>query len=380
MSTNRRDFLRAAALAAGAATLRPEGAWAALEREFKPAPKKILILGGTGFIGPHQVNRALARGHEVTIFTRGRTNPDMFKGKVEQLIGDRANNLESLKGKKWDAVIDNSAESGATAPEWVTLSAEVLKDSVDQYYFTSTRSVYFDLSGVPATAAAPVKTEENSPTPPTARGREYGLGKAMAEKAAHKIMPGRVTVVRPGLIIGPGDDTDRFTYWPWRVARGGDMLAPGNGTDHVQIIDVRDLGDFAIKLVEDKTYGVFNGVGPQGGRPFKEFLELINKGVGGNPKLTWVDADFLIANGVQPYGTQMPVFQVMRGRTAGFARFDLTPELKAGLTFRPLEVTAKETLDWFRTLTDRPDGPTKGLKPEREKQLLELWRARKVGQ
>jgi 2'-hydroxyisoflavone reductase len=316
----------------------------------------------------------------VTIFTRGRTNPGMFKGKVAELIGDRANNLESLKGKKWDAVIDNSAEAGATAPEWVTLSAEALKDSVDQYYFTSTRSVYFDLSGVPATAAAPVKTEENSPTPPTARGREYGLGKAMAEKAAQRIMPGRVTVVRPGLIIGPGDDTDRFTYWPWRVARGGDMLAPGNGTDHVQIIDVRDLGEFAIKLVEDKTYGVFNAVGPDGGRPFKEFLELVNKGVGGNPTLTWVDGDFLIANGVQPYGTQMPVFQIMRGRNAGFARFDLKPEIKVGLKFRPMEVTAKETLDWFRTLTDRPDGPTKGLKPDREKELLALWRARKIGQ
>jgi nucleoside-diphosphate-sugar epimerase len=378
MTTNRRDFLRAAALAAGAATLRTDDAWALIARDLPPAPKKILILGGTGFIGPHQVNTALARGHEVTLFNRGKTNPEMFKGKVETLIGDRANNLESLKGRKWDAVIDNSAESGPTAPEWVNLSASLLKDSVDQYLFISTRSVYYDLSMVPATASAPTMSEENSPTQP-GRARSYGLGKAMAERKAQEIMPGRVTIVRPGLIIGPGDDTDRFTYWPWRVARGGDMLAPGDGTDHVQIIDMRDLDEFVIKLVEDKTYGVFNGVGPQGGRPFKEFLELINKGVGGNPKLTWVSTDFLIENKANPYGPELPVFQAMRGKNAGFARFDITPELKAGLKFRPLDVTAKETLEWFRTLTDRPNGPTKGFKPDREKQLLELWRARKVG-
>ncbi|HSL70788.1 MAG TPA: NAD-dependent epimerase/dehydratase family protein, partial [Longimicrobiales bacterium] len=296
----------------------------------------------------------------------------------EELKGDRASNLEALKGRKWDAVIDESA-SRSDAPEWVKLSANLLKDSVDQYLFVSTRSVYFDTSRVPMTADAPVLTRENRPIP-AGQPLTYGHAKAYAEKEAHAAMPGRVTVVRPGLIIGPGDDTDRFTYWPVRIARGGEVLAPGDGTDRVQIIDVRDLVEFSVKLVEDKTYGVFNAVGPDRGRPFNEFVERIHKSVNGAGTYTWVDTDFLIANNVRPYSSELPVFQAMRGRTAGFAQFDLTPEIKAGLKFRPLELTARETLDWFRTLpADRQAGIKTGFKPEREKQLLELWHARKTG-
>jgi 2'-hydroxyisoflavone reductase len=226
------------------------------------------------------------------------------------------------------------------------------------------------------TADAPVLTTENAPLRED-QDMPYGHGKAYAEKEAHAAMPGRVTVVRPGLIIGPGDDTDRFTYWPVRVARGGEMIAPGDGTDHVQIIDVRDLVEFNVKLVEDRTFGVFNGVGPQLGQPFSQFLERIQKGVGGNATFTWVDADFLRANGAAPYSTQLPVFQVMRGRYAGFARFDVTPEIKAGLRFRPTEVTAKETLEWFRTLPAERQARIKtGFKPEREAEILAKWKAR----
>ena len=368
---NRREFLRSSLTALGAASvLDPAVLFAAT------APKKILILGGTGFVGPHQVRYALKRGHTVTIFNRGQSAPGMFGKDVEELKGDRANNLEALKGRKWDAVIDESA-SLSTAPDWVKLSADVLKDSVDQYLFISTRSVYFDLSSVPMTSAAPVLTRENSPVP-EGRPLPYGHAKAYAEKDAHAIMPGRVTVVRPGLIVGPEDDTDRFTNWPVRVARGGEVLAPGDGTDHVQIIDVRDLVEFNITMVENRTFGVFNGVGPQGGRPFKEFLSLIQKGVGGNATFTWVDADFLRANGANPYGKELPVFQVMKGRTAGFARFDITPELKAGLKIRPMEVTAKETLAWFRTQTpERQAGIKTGFTEQRERDLLALWKARK---
>ena len=191
-------------------------------------------------------------------------------------------------------------------------------------------------------------------------------------------MPGRVTVVRPGLIVGPEDDTDRFTYWPVRIARGGDVLVPGDGTDHVQIIDVRDLVQFCVTLVENKTFGVFNGVGPDRGRPFKDLVDRIHKSVGATGTYTWVDAEFLRANGAAPYGREMPVFQVMKGRTAGFAQFDLTPEIKAGLKIRPIEDTARDTLAWFRTLpAERQAGLKTGLTPEREKALLELWRARK---
>lgn len=366
---NRRDFLgRTLGTLSAAAFVDPRTLFRT------PAPKKILILGGTGFVGPHDVRHALARGHQVTIFNRGRSAPGMFGKDVEEIAGDRAGDLGVLKGHKWDAVIDESA-SLASAPEWVRNSANTLKDSVDQYLFISTRSVYYDTSRVPMTADAPVLTRENSPIP-EGRPLPYGHAKAYAEKEAHAAMPGRVTVVRPGLIIGPGDDTDRFTYWPVRIARGGEVLAPGDGSDHVQIIDVRDLVEFAVRLVEDRTYGVFNAVAPHLGMPFREFVQRIEKGVGGGGRYTWVDADFLRENGHNPYGRELPVFQVMKGRTAGFAQFDLTPEMKAGLRWRPMEVTAKETLDWFRTLpADRQAGIKTGFTPERERELLTRWHA-----
>lgn len=368
---SRRDFIGKGLTALGAAAFVDP-------RALIPAtaPKSILILGGTGFIGPHHVRHALSHGHKVTIFNRGRSAPGMFGKDVEELAGDRASNLEALKGRRWDAVIDESA-SRSDAPEWVRLSANLLKDSTDQYLFISTRSVYLDTSRVPMTADAPVLTRENAPI---AEGRplSYGHAKAYAEKEAHAAMPGRVTVVRPGLIIGPGDDTDRFTYWPVRIARGGEVLVPGDGSDHVQNIDVRDLVEFSVRLVEDRTYGVFNAVGPHMGQPFREFVERIHTGVGSNPTYTWVDAEFLRANGANPYSRELPCFQVMKGRTAGFARFDLTPEIKAGLKFRPTELTARETLEWWRTLpAERQAAIRTGFTPEREKALLELWKARK---
>lgn len=368
---SRRDFIGQGLTALSAAALLDPRALIP-----KAAPKSILILGGTGFIGPHHVRHALSRGHKVTIFNRGRSAPGMFGKDVEELAGDRASNLDALKGRRWDAVIDESA-SASSAPDWVRLSANLLKDSTDQYLFISTRSVYLDTSRVPMTADAPVLTRENAPI---AEGRPltYGHAKAYAEKEAHAAMPGRVTVVRPGLIIGPGDDTDRFTYWPVRIARGGEVLVPGDGSDHVQNIDVRDLVEFSVRLVEDRTYGVFNAVGPHMGQPFRQFVERIHTGVGSNATYTWVDAEFLRANGANPYGRELPCFQVMKGRTAGFARFDLTPEIKAGLKFRPTEVTARETLEWWRTLpAERQAAIKTGFTPEREKALLELWKARK---
>ncbi|MGQ0765725.1 MAG: NAD-dependent epimerase/dehydratase family protein [Gemmatimonadota bacterium] len=369
--TTRREFIGTGLATLGAAALYDPSLLAQ-----QPTRKRILILGGTGFVGPHQVRHALARGHQVTIFNRGRSAPGMFGKDVEELAGDRASNIEALRGKRWDAVIDESA-SQSTAPEWVKLSADLLKDSTDQYLFVSTRSVYFDTSRVPMTVDAPVLTRENAPI---AEGRPltYGHAKAYAEKEAHAIMPGRVTVVRPGLIIGPEDDTDRFTYWPVRIARGGEVLVPGDGSDHVQIIDVRDLVEFNIRLIENRTYGVFNAVGPQGGQPFRQFVDRIRQGVGGDATFTWVDAGFLRENGAPPYGRELPVFQVMRGRTAGFARFDLTPEIRAGMTFRPTEVTARETLAWWRTLpAERQSAIRTGFTPERERALLEQWKARR---
>ena len=369
MSHTRREFVGAALAVGAAAAIDPKSALA------WRAPKRVLILGGTGFVGPHQVRSLLARGHAVTVFNRGRSGAGMFGKDVEELVGDRASNLDALKGRKWDAVIDESASQGPTAAEWAKATATLLKDSVDQYLFISTRSVYADTSRVPMTSDAPVFTLENNPLRP-GQAMPYGHGKAYAEKEVHAAMPGRVTVVRPGLIIGPGDDTDRFTYWPARIARGGEILAPGDGTDPVQIIDVRDLTDFETTLIENKTFGVFNGVGPNHGRPMKEFIERMHKALDGKGTYTWVATDFLLANKVRPY-TDLPCWQVGSGRTAGFARFDITPELKAGIKFRDLEVTARETLEWFKKQT--PDGSLKvkaGMSPEREAELLKLWKAR----
>ena len=365
---NRRTFLASTMAFAACASARPEAL-------LPPTPRRLLILGGTGFIGPHQVRCALARGHRVTVFNRGRSGKGMFGKDVEELVGDRANDLSALQGRTWDAVIDESA-SQSSAPEWVQRSTELLRDHTEHYLFVSTRSVYLDTSRVPMTAEAPVLTRENSPIA-AGQALSYGHAKAYAEQAAHAAMPGRVTVVRPGLIIGPEDDTDRFTYWPVRIARGGEVLAPGDGSDHVQNIDVRDLVEFQMKLVENRTFGVFNAVGPQGGQPFRQFLDRIQKGVGAAATFTWVDADFLAAKGARPYGRELPTFQLMRGRTAGFGRFDLSPEIAAGLTFRPTEVTARDTLAWWQTLPEeRRAAPKAGLSAAREQELLAAWRQR----
>lgn len=372
MMPTRREFIRTAAVLGAGASLSSIGLGATR------APRTVLVLGGTGFIGPHQVRALLAGGHAVTLFNRGRSGAGMFGRDVEELVGDRADNLEALRGRTWDAVIDESASRGPTAPAWVKATANLLKDSVGQYLFVSTRSVYADTSRVPMTSAAPVLTLEDNPLG-AGQALTYGHGKAYAEKEAQAAMPGRVTIVRPGLIIGPGDDTDRFTYWPVRIARGGEILAPGDGTDRVQIIDVRDLAAFETTLIEQRTFGTFNAVGPNHGRPFDDFVRGLHEALDGTGRYTWVPTAFLLANGVRPYA-DLPVWQLGSGRTAGFARFDLAPEMAAGLTIRPLEESARDTLEWFRKQS--ADGMLTvkaGMKPEREAELLSLWKARQAG-
>ena len=360
---NRRTFITSTIAAVGAAALFPRVASA--------APRKILILGGTGFVGPHEVRRALERGHEVTIFNRGRSAPGTFGKDVEELTGDRAGNLEALKGRKWDAVIDESA-SRFDAPDWVRQSATLLRDATDHYLYVSSIAAYRDHSRVPMTADAPVRTRENSPVEAGQR-LPYGHAKAFGEQEAQSILRERLTIVRPGIIMGPGDDTNRFTYWPVRIARGGEVIAPGDGSDHVQLIDVRDLVDFHIKLVEDRTFGVFNAIGPQLGQPFRELLEQVRRGVGGDATFVWIDPEFLGSSEFRSPGLQ--IYQPMRGDTAGYSRFDMTPELKAGLSFRPTEVTAKDTLEWFRTLPENPGANMQRIL-EREAQVVAAWKAR----
>ena len=391
MRTNRRDFLKTTAaaggtLAAGMGSLALAGC--AVDGDGPAAgsddagqsrasnPLRILILGGTGFIGPHQVEYALSRGHEVTLFNRGRTNAHLFP-EVEKLVGDRESDLTALEGRNWDVVVDNSATN---APHWVEASANLLKDTCERYIFVSTRSVYADTSRIPMTTDAPVWTYELADVEPGAERLPYGLGKAISEQIARDAFgEDRTIVFRPGLIIGPGDPTDRFTYWPVRIHRGGEVLAPGDGTDPVQIIDVRDFGDWLVRMAEAGESGTYNVVGPRTPRPMAELLYGIRAVTTAETTFTWVDTDFAIDAGLRPYG-EMPVWRPARDGAEGFARFDLTPEVEKGLTFRSLADTTAATLEFhFSRTPERQAELRAGISAEREAEVLAMWHASQQG-
>ncbi|HEX6309458.1 MAG TPA: NAD-dependent epimerase/dehydratase family protein [Longimicrobiales bacterium] len=385
MTTSRRGFVRTAVVAGTAlgigfdplsAQRRPLDQRPA-QRPGRDAPARrirLLILGGTGFIGPHQVRYALERGHEVTIFNRGRSAPGMFPG-VEELVGDRATaDYSALRGRTWDAVIDNSASS-ATAPQWVREAGAVLRDATEQYLFISTRSVFRDLSAIPATVDAPLWTPETYPNWSEGRPYPYGLAKALAEAEARSVFGDRLTIVRPGLIVGPGDDTDRFTYWPARIDRGGEILAPGDGSHRVQVIDVRDLCDWCVRLAEQRTFGTFMGLGPANGRSMAEMLYGIAAATARPLSWTWVPHEFLQQHRVRPYA-EMPVWRPPTPGFEGFARFDLSREVAAGLTYRTLADTTTATLEYhYSRPAERQAQLRAGLTPEREAEVLRAWHA-----
>jgi 2'-hydroxyisoflavone reductase len=334
-------------------------------------PMRLLILGGTGFIGPHQVRYALARGHKVTIFNRGRQKED-WPGPVEELLGDRNGDLKALEGRDWDACIDNPT----TVPIWVRDAARVLKGHVGHYSFISTISVYA-ANDAPADETAPVAQYKGAdPFAETTANvakdlRLYGPLKAISEQeAVRQYGAASTAIVRPGLICGPGDETDRFTYWPVRLARGGQVLAPGDGTDAIQMIDARDLAEWTVRVAEQKTAGVFNATGPARPYTMKSFLDGVAAGVGAKPAYAWAPADFLEAQKVSAW-TDMPVWVPSKGETAGFHHRANARAIKAGLGFRPLGVTAADALAWFKTLpAERQAKMRAGLTPEREAELL----------
>jgi 2'-hydroxyisoflavone reductase len=370
MYANRRDLVRLAALAASALALPALADTRPLE------PMRLLILGGTGFIGPHQVRYALARGHHVTIFNRGRQK-EAWPGSVEELIGDRSGDLKALEGRDWDVCIDNPT----SLPAWVRDAASVLKGHVGQYVFISTISVYA-ANDNPADETAPLAAYKGAdPMAETATSlsadpRLYGPLKALSEKEAQtQYGEAATTIVRPSLIVGPRDQTDRFTYWPVRLARGGDILAPGDGSDPVQFIDVRDLAEWTIRVAEQRITGVFNAAGPALAITMGEMLTGIAQGVQVDPKLVWAPAAFLKANKVSPW-RDMPVWIPGEGDTFGFHRRDIRRAITAGLTYRPLPLTAADTLAWFLTLpAERQAKLRAGVTPEREAELLAKLRA-----
>lgn len=393
MPHTRREFVVGGLAGAAGVSLWPRALLSGPGRE--RAPLRVLILGGTGFLGPHCVEACLARGHHLTLFNRGRTERvtgHSFEGEegIERRFGNRDPEMRALEGApegpdnplgleqlaagEWDAVLDTSGYW----PRIVEASASLLADRVGQYVFISTISVYAGHAEVGADTSAPLGTMDD-PTVEDfgANFENYGPAKALCERAAERAMPGRVTNLRPGLIVGPGDNTGRFTYWPVRVDRGGEVLAPGTPEDPIQLIDVRDLAAWVVHCMEEKVVGTFDAVGPPA--PELTMGGLIGACQGASERasrVTWCDADFLESEGVSPWG-DMPVWMPPRGETAGFHQRDVSRSLAMGLRLRPIGQTCADTLAWYRSLDEgHRFRRLAGLSESREREVLEAWRAR----
>jgi 2'-hydroxyisoflavone reductase len=355
--TTRRDFLlKTAAFSGLLAGVRPA---------FSETRRTLLVLGGTRFLGPEIVEAAKAGGWTITLFNRGKTNPGLFPD-LEKLQGDRNGDLKALEGRAFDAVVDTSGY----LPRQVREAAALLGKSAKQYVFVSSISVYADLSRPGVDETGPVAILKD-PAVEKVTEETYGGLKALCEKAAEAAMPGRVTNLRPGLIVGPNDGTDRFTYWPVRVARGGEVLAPDKPEDRVQFIDVRDLGKWIVKIIDTRTVGVFNATSA----PLRmgDVLDACKAASGSDARFTWVDAGFLAAQKVEEW-SDLPVWTSPAGSDAGAGRVSNARAVAKGLTFRPVKATAKDTLDWWKTLPEERTSRLKsGLSPEREAAVLAAW-------
>lgn len=385
MTMDRRGFVGAAL--AGAAgwmgPLAPRPLAHATERDAEPgrAPRalRILVLGGTGFIGPHMVRRAVARGHEVTLFNRGRTNTHLFPD-LEKLVGDRGGPLDALQGRTWDVVIDNSGYF----PAHVRASAEALRDAVGHYLFTSTIDAYRDFRVVGIDETYPLHPP--SADRPQNPSRFYGPLKADCERIVEEVYGDRSTKVRPGWIAGPGDNNHLLTYWCVRIDRGGEVLAPGTPDDYMQITDVRDLAAWYVDIAETGLSGAYNAVGPV--MSWAETLYGIRAVTTADVTFTWVDADFLLERGEAPW-MDIPLWWPARndwgppaqgGNLGGVGAFALDGSLARadGLSHHTLADTAQSTLDWYRETFDAwPEDARPGFTAARERELLAQWRARR---
>ncbi len=393
MTPTRREFLRTSgvvgtglALGAAGCSVETSGAdgadgggaaasAAAGTAESAPQPKRLLILGGTGFIGPHMVEYALSRGHEVTTFTRGRSSTRL-PAEVEQLVGDRNDDHTALEGRTWDVVLDNNTQDY----RWVQTSTALLADAVEHYLFVSSISAYNTqgAGGSPDRVLMEPLVDEGFPRIPRPQGwtdgddAPYGLMKTLGEDIVHAAFPGRATIVRPGLIAGPGDITDRFTYWPLRLDEGGEVLAPGNPEHSFQVIDQRDLTEWIVRLAETGTTGDFNATGPADRMSMAQMLEEVGT-IASNPyELTWVTESFLAEQEVSAWG-DLPAW--IPGDLSMFV--DVSAAVASGLTFRPLAQTSRDTLDWDATRPAEERANRRfGMSRAREREVLDAWHSR----
>jgi 2'-hydroxyisoflavone reductase len=345
----------------------------------KPRPLRILILGGTGFTGPFQVEYALSRGHQVTVFNRGKRPAPDWSGKVEQLRGDRdSGDLSALEGREWDVCIDNPT----SIPAWVRDAGRVLAGKVGHYIFISTISVYarLDRPGMDEDAELARYAGEDPLGETTASlmadvANLYGPLKAASEAEAQRQFAGITSIIRPGFIVGPRDQSDRFSYWPLRIADGGDVLVPGDGSDPVQFIDGRDLAQWTVRLAENRQFGVFNATGPDYRLTTAAMVHGVHAAVGGPAEFTFVPTRFLEQQGVG-FGSDLPIWLPAAGETVGFASVSIARARAAGLSFRPLASTVVDLLAWYRALpAERQAKRGAGMTRQREAELLAAWRA-----
>lgn len=324
---------------------------------------KLLIIGGTRFLGRALVDEARKAGHEITLFNRGQSNPGLFP-EIEQIHGDRDGGLDSLRRRTWDAVVDTCGY----IPRIVRSSAEVLSNSVEHYTFISSISAYADPPFAGMDENAPLGKMSDD-TIEEITGETYGPLKALCEQATTESMNGRALLVRSGLIVGPHDPTDRFTYWPARIAQGGQILAPGEPGQPVQFIDVRDIARWIILATENRLTGPYNVTGPASTLSMQGLLNACVQVTGSLASFTWVDENFLLANEVAPF-TEMPLWLPVAD--TGISHVSIARALAAGLSFRPLPDTIRDTLAWAAS---RPADyePRNGLSPEREAALLAMW-------
>jgi 2'-hydroxyisoflavone reductase len=330
---------------------------------------KLLVLGGPKFVGRHLIEAALAANHEVTVFNRGQTNPNAYP-EVEKLRGDRDGGLTALHGRTWDAVIDTSGY----LPRLAADSARLLADQAGYYAFVSSISVYASMATPYQDESAPVgKLADESVE--EINGDTYGPLKALCEQAVERYFPQRSLHVRAGLIVGPHDPTDRFSYWPWRIDQGGDMLAPGAPDSPIQVVDGRDLAAWVMGMIAKGQPGVFNATGPAAPLTWGEMLAVCQTVAARPAELTWVSDDFLLQQGARPW-RDLPLWvPASDEEMVGLYTVDCRRAIAAGLTFRPLAQTAADTLTWLHQREEEWAGQV-GWSAARETAVLQAWRDR----